>query len=215
MHSITTSGMPFTNSTMSGTMKVAAARLIDPELVDRQELIAFRMRQIDVANGLVPPAIPVRPAIHRRARAQQIARLLVPLHQLDGAQPLQVVHRVVDPALIQPGLAVGIEIDPPQRRPQPALQQHLAEAGPLGMRRHRDIPLQIRPAHGNKLVDQGPLNLGVFRAAHDPSRSSLHARIHTYRNCVDRPLHLVVPFEQGAEAVQLGTLGLPLGTLLP
>ena len=122
----------------------------------------------------VRPRSPVRP-LDADAFQQQGGGLLVDLHQLAGGEPQQAVDGRLDAGLVEPLLAVVVEVDPPQRRRQPLGQDHLAEAGPLGEVGHLRVAVESGPAEcferlHQRGFDQGELVAGVHGLLLDVTR---------------------------------------------
>jgi len=95
--------------------KGLAARHIHPELVDCQEIISLRVFEID------HPCCPVTAARcfpvprYKNAVYKEIKYRLVGFHQLGHADPLQAADDLAHPFIIQPRLAMFIQIDCLQR----------------------------------------------------------------------------------------------------
>lgn len=139
----------------------APAGQFDLELIDDQKIVVRRVLEIDEPHRLWPAAIPIGQAIGHRALEQQLRRRLVDFHQPVPGSLLQVPNGARNAGLIQPRPAVA-QVEPPQRRREPALQQHLAGAGPLGGFRQIRIALDPLPAHAFDLPTEGPLDEVAF-----------------------------------------------------
>ena len=111
LHSTTTNGMPFTNSTRSGTMNCLA--LLKPGgqstrywLMTVKRFVGWCV-PVDVAEGSDRARRPSRAGPRRSALDQQLSGLLVGLHELVRAEPGDGGHGFRQAGVVQPRRAIG------------------------------------------------------------------------------------------------------------
>ena len=122
------------------------AGLVNAELVDRQELVALGMLPVDVVDRLAAPAVPALDAVHRRTGEEKGRDLLVGLDQLERWRSQQRRLRLSDAALVQPLVAVIVNVDPAQRCPQMAATGRPRGTSPDPRQRVPLRPFDVRPA---------------------------------------------------------------------
>ena len=89
------------------------AGLVDPELIDRQEVVALRVLPIDVLHRPSTPAVlPLHP-IDRHPREEEIRDLLICLNQPQSCRPKKRRLSLSDTTLVEPLVSVPVEIDAP------------------------------------------------------------------------------------------------------
>ena len=97
------------------------------ELVDRQPLVALRVRPVDQADE-VAPGLAALLVLHRHTGHQQAVKSLVGRQQRGDAEVQHLLERVVA------GGSGNVGVEPEDRFAQAKRQQHLPIAGPLGRR---------------------------------------------------------------------------------
>ena len=109
LHSTSTSGMPFTNSTSSGTMNflpwVPGMSTRNCETTTKS--LCAGMLPVDVLDPLVPAAVPARQTLYRDPVEQEVGRLLVRLQQARCADPGQRVDRLDRRFPVSQGFPLG------------------------------------------------------------------------------------------------------------
>ena len=129
--STTTSGMPFTNSTMSGMMQL----FTQPGVSMRNWLMAWKTfrsgwaKSISCTTGSASPVSSL--TIHLRLEEKRLHRL-VGFQQRAVGLAEDLVAQIVELAVGQPGLAVGGEVERPDRVAEHLRQKPLAEARRAG-----------------------------------------------------------------------------------
>lgn len=139
----------------------APAGQFDLELIDDQEVVVLPILKVDELDGLRPTLVPIGQTVRDRPLEQQLGRRLIDLHQPMPGRLFEIADRAGNPRVIQPRLSVA-QVDLPQRRRQPLLEQHLAEVLTLGQIGNIDISFEPRPAHALKLLAEGFLDEVVF-----------------------------------------------------
>ena len=139
----------------------APAGQLDLELVDDEEVVVRRVLEVDEPHRLRAALLPVGKAIGHRALEQKFRGRLVDLHQPMPGSLFQIANGFGDSRLIEPRLAVP-QVELPQRRGEPPLEQHLAEVLPLGQLWHIRVALEPLPAHRFELLAEGLLDEVVF-----------------------------------------------------
>ena len=190
LNSATTIGMPLTNSTASGM--TCPRPLVSSTLnwlMTRKSLFAGCSKSM-ISDRLRAALLPIRQSVGHRALEEQFSGRLVDLHQPVPGSLLQIANGAAQCALVQPRLAVA-QIELPQRRREPVLEQNLAEARALGQLRHVRVAFDPLPAHrfelfAERLFDQVvfPLDFahgGLFRAGARRGVSVAHGVAQTWR----------------------------------
>ena len=84
-----------------------SARLVDPELVDRQEVVALRVVEVDEPHALRPALIPVRQARHGHALQQTLSHALIDLDELANLRARERRDSFGEPGVVKPGEPSG------------------------------------------------------------------------------------------------------------
>ena len=137
LHSTSASGMPFTNSTSSGTMNflpcVPGMSRRNCETTTKS-LLSGCSQSMYRTRWSRPPSQPGSPStvipLSRRSGG-----LLVRFQQARRADPGQGVDRLVQTFLSQPGIAAGAAVENVDLVAEPFGEEHLGERGPTGQGR--------------------------------------------------------------------------------
>ena len=76
------------------------------------------------------------------------------------------VHRLGNAALIEPGFALGVQVDAAQGLAEVVPEQDIAEAFAVACAQVIEAAQGVLPAHRNELVDEGLFDFDVFRTVH-------------------------------------------------
>ena len=159
-----------------GDVRLAAAGAGDvhAELVDHGEVVVRRGLPVDEVDRPVPAAVR---AVHGDALDQEVGDVLVGFQEAGGGDSSQGVVRLADPGVVQPGVALVVEVDAGECVPYVISKDHFVEGVTQGRLRN---PRQDRaflgagrmlPAHAFELFDQGTLYQRVLVVGHRPTPS--------------------------------------------
>src|SRR5680860_138860 len=149
-----------------------AAGFVHPKLVDGPKLVVLRMVPVDVAGGVALTVVPAGEAFHHRAFEQELHELLVGLQELQRSYALEGRDRLAHPRLVEPLLALVVEVDADQSIAEIVEEERLAEVISSAGGGMVEVSGAVLPAHGDELVDEGLLNELELRAFHQARASS-------------------------------------------
>jgi hypothetical protein len=147
--------------------RCTATRRIHSELVDHKELVALqRIRglPVDEMDGPGAPTVPTVLTVHGDAKQKLLGQLLVDLQQGSGLGTGELGDRLVDPPIVEPLVAVVVQVDSAQGGTESVEQEYLTEAlPPRGARQIGFGRLDMLPVHTSQLPHQRQLNPLVLR----------------------------------------------------
>jgi hypothetical protein len=137
-----------------------ALRAGQPKLAHGPEGVVLGMFPIHKVDGAPAALLPAFHPVDHGAAKQQRRRRLVGLQQPRGAEPLQRIDRLRQSALVQPGFALGVQVDTGEGLPQVVFEYHLTKALSPGVGRVVRIARGDAPAHACKLIEEWLLHVG-------------------------------------------------------
>ena len=117
------------------------ARLIHPELVDRQEVVVLGVIEVDEPDALAAPLIPVRQAGHGHALQQPLSDDLVDLDEATDVDALERRDCFGEAGVVEPGRTIRPRIDLGECCAKSTLQERSSERLTL-----RDVGSDLDPS---------------------------------------------------------------------